>query len=502
MKNQPKLHATYIGIAQALSLSVISIGCDHGAQPRTITATNALQTANQNLRAILSGSAKNGTLVNDSRLASSGIDAVGAMSSMCTSVAGGGTTCTKTMIDLQQSADHTADQAADKIFNEANIESSEPTKVVLRLKPEELCKTGKAPPEPALDPNCVDALTKVPIRLAITSYAENDVDVALLIGDERANPITLYLHHDEIAIEIDLAGAKSAVSDLLAATHRATTDLPRVMLGKIKLAIHKNGDNDFTASVAIESAVSIAGTSSSEGDYDLEIAEANPATSVRLDGNARAITVETSWNAISLALPFDLIADHPRTCTSGTTNCTEAPRVLVPGTFKVSLAGLTGKTVVTPSDDAIRVTGVGLGPDALRVTLDDNPLLTFDLNANDGRKLDLVLSGANDDVTMKLTPKLDARADFAFKNANGKLSGIDPWMLDETIQAILDGAPEPTLFFKGGSSSFVKVLAGTFTLSSRAEGKTVTATEGMCLVDSMSQDQDPVAQISAATCPM
>jgi hypothetical protein len=188
---------------------------DHQPPPRVIDSQSALSTANTNFRAHFTGAAKAGLVANDSKLLKQVLSTSGAS---CASIpqpsgtsgapAPGSSPCRMPDLKLDDQATSSADDIAQKILNSANVESAEPTKVVLKIPAERLCGSstgagasgGSVPPGPPQQPpqtssnaDCIKTFTDVPVRLELTSHGDNDIDIALLIGQGRANPATLFL---------------------------------------------------------------------------------------------------------------------------------------------------------------------------------------------------------------------------------------------------------------------------------------------------------------------
>lgn len=555
----------------ATALSACSDDRGGGGDPpplRNIEAQSALLTANANLRSILTGTVRASAFARDSGILG---DLFSNGEVRCDTKSAGDTTCSSTeggSTDEDEAAE-VADEIADRILNVANVETAEATRIVLKLSPERVCANDStssggesaprppsgssgsegfaAPPPsdpdptapeppPTVDEECVRTLTQVPIRLAITSRAEGDIDLSVLVGDLRVNPINVSLYDDEISAEIDLSAAKEALSSLLEAAGEDAADLPSAISGRAQLALEKNGENEYTASISILSAIDIA-SGTGDSAFRITIAQAAPLHTLHIDGNARLLTSEASWRAVDLELPLDALfgsEDAPSSCVAGpdgrTTCTTPPPAQPVRGMVGVHVPGFTGTALVDGNTDAIGISGLGLGSETLRVTIDGEPLFGLDLNPTTGRRLDLVLNPGTtgEGVTLRVKPQLDLVAALDFANIADRIEDVPSWALDEELEVKLDGAAEPEIqiddmelgFDDDETSSpppgntttmstpdvIARVLAGRFSIRSRALARSVVVSAGECLIAagsnaSESGNAHPVESLEAGVCP-
>ena len=185
------------------------------------------------------------------------------------------------------------------------------------------------------------------MRLVVTSPADGDVDVELLVGDARANPVDFRLHRSELGVTVDLAGVKAAVLELTAATDAEVPELPEVFAGVIDLSLRRDGPQDFTVALSVLSAVEIAG---SDPEYSIGIAVADPALQVRLDGASRTATVDFDVAAVDVVAPLDALWMRGEELCAPTEPGAEPmpcgdPLPALLGTLAVHLGGASGELV-------------------------------------------------------------------------------------------------------------------------------------------------------------
>lgn len=520
---------------------------------RPIDAATTIAAANANLRNVMSGAARASAFADESRvlkdLTSGSTDCStsdpvgpGGSGGGGGTGSGDGTTCGGDLA-FEDDATDLADELAARALNIANIEVTEPTRIVLLLDPARVCTAiasrgddapeppPTSPPEP--DAECVSAFQATPIRLELTSRSEGDVDVAILVGAAQARPITISLHTTSIAIEVDLAAAKAGIEAFVTAFGGDADYLPEVMTGRVRVSLTKNGERDFTATAAVLAAIRVTSTNA-DVPYDVSIAAAPNAGTLHIDGDAEELTGSTDLGAILLELPLDELFSSD----SAPTNCTTGPDGMVTcdppvettpvtGTMRFSVAALTGSIVARGADDSVELTGVGFGPDALRLTADGAPLFALDLNASAGRSADLTLRSVDGGLSVQATPRLELAASFDFASAEARGAEVTSWMRDDDLSFSLSGGAMPLMVLQdlggdarsdpipppggggGGAplppeepSVIARVVSGTLSIGSRAAGRTVIVPAGQCLSQSDAADGDhPISQLSSGLCP-
>lgn len=368
----------------------------------------------------------------------------------------------------------------ERVFTPSNVESESGDEVIFRLRPEVVCEAGAS--------DCVRLLTEMPVRLRVTSEVEGDLDIALLVGAERINPLTIGLHRDALEVQADLAGAH----DTLLLLGASEEELPGTMRGRLSVAISRHGAGDFTTSLSVLEAIAVRDDDGA-GPWHVEIERAIPALSAQIQEASQSLTLRLGLAALSLRAPmaafFGGVGDECFEC---------EPEPAPEGSLGIRLAGLTGKTVLETSGDGpetVRFEELGLGSDTTVVDVDGAPILTVDLNPLAGRVFDLVAQLREDGTEITVEPTFDLALGFFFAEIADRID-VPAWALDETLRVRLDGAAAPRLLL----SDVTRVLEGVLTFESEALGTTAVEA-GMCLAqEPVAEGEHPFTGLAATAC--
>ena len=497
------------------SAALATFACDGGTEPpplvqppplRQIQTQDALLTANQNVRSALVGAARAGEFTRTSDLLGGLLPGFGDTSAPCLPEEPCEPATPRTMESM---AAEIADEIADLLLHEANVESSEPTKIVLRVTPERACPEGRG----GRDADCVRALTQVPVRLELSSRQEGNLDVAVLVGEARSRVATLELYRERIALEVDLAAARDAAHAFITALGEDPSPLAGTFRGRVRLELAQASANVYTASASVMAEIEIATTIEGER-FGLRIGQAAPAFSVRLDGNAQTVTAEASTPGAELELPFALIAPGgPVDCTGGPDgeiHCDD-PEPAPAGSLVVQIPAAGGR-VVLDGGDALNVTNLRLDG-TLRVTSSGQPILALDVNAADNRRFDLEVRPRDEGLDLTFRPLLDVSADLDLRNLPAAFE-VPSWAADELLRVRLDGHAAPAVRLRArddaprpgpdeepsSSGSVLEVLAGRLVLSSRTLARQVAVEEHMCLNVVNDEAEHPLEVFGAGVC--
>jgi hypothetical protein len=504
------------------------LACDPGREPPdnikppppiTIEKSSALAAANQNLRTHLVGAGQAGIVADDHELLSSLVPIGSDAPIACEP----GTNCPEPTPDtLEAEATEMADDIAERMLNVANVIVEEPTRIVLRLKPEQACTkiqstdvNGNVTSAP--DPDCVQMLTQVPVEIEISSRREGDIDLVLTIGPHSVGKIEAY--RAKIAAEIDLGAAMDAAEALAAAGGEPMEEVTGSIRGRVRAEIISNGPRDYTFQISIVSAIDIDATIGGE-TLMVDIGTSVPLLSVRLDGNAPKIVVESNTGRIEATIPLGAFS-------SGEVACPPPPQGQPPepcgGTSGLSLDGVMsisiGETHTQWTFDTSNEVKAEYGlKGGVQVRYDGLPLLSYEVNPNNGEAFSARLVSEDEGFLFAVSPLLDLRTTFNLRNLGEELDPETPdFLLEDSIQLILNGAPEPAVRYRTYSvtettpegtitteKSAIEVVAGRLALSSAAAGKTVVVEAGLCL-DTIEADPNqpaphPFELLTGATC--
>lgn len=358
--------------------------------------------------------------------------------------------------DALAADDDVAAEAADalaELLDEANVEQQAEKEVVYRVPPEMICGDDD---EAA---GCLEALARGPLRIRVTAPAEGDVDLELLVGDARLNPVDLALHADRIAVRVDLAAAAAAAT-LWAGPD---PDGPVVAAaGIVHVAAIRNGPADYTLEAGIDLAVDLHVDADGEA---LDLSAAPSLASARLIGGA-APSVALDWRVGAVALRF---VDNVMRCTDDA--CFDRGEA---HTFAFDLPGLTGAVRQTePTALAIESLGFA-GP--LTAHVDGALLLSFDPNPS-RKAIDLTVSNEAEALDLRF----DHAATLAARLDTDVLAEIDEEVEGEGVLewSIAVNGNQPHLQVRDDE---VAVLDGALRIE-RSGADPIEVRAGQCLAD-------------------
>jgi len=155
----------------------------------------------------------------------------------------------------------------------------------------------------------------------------------------------------------------------------------------------------------------------------------------------------------------------------------------VDGELTIQVPGFIGAIQFDGASDVLSVTDFGLGDMPTTVTVNDDPIIAVNLNAEHSRKGSITASGsANENFSISVSQVLDARVTFSMTHIREVFDDPPKFLMDETIGIRLDGSDSPTIkTLEAGDKKDMQVSSGRLTLSSTAMAEDVVFEEGMCM---------------------
>jgi hypothetical protein len=471
--NSTNLKVVLMGLA--ITASAAACGADDKGDGESINAVSARQALTGNTEGVASKVSKALLFLESSKLANRGFN-LGIGSSVACDAApvdGSGAdfdsgSCADPSapvepasldVDLSsQSADLTQ-YLEEKIFADANIETSSDTQVTFLLRGSVVCDAD--PFDGSADQGCIDQVDNAQVRLKVTSPAAGDVDVAVLIGAQKHNPLSIEVHQSLIAAEIDLAGIKGAITTL--SNGELDPSLPTTMTGRIRGEVEVLGTDKARAAVSILSAINVSG-----GDYAVTLAASSPAFEITADGTAKTLVALTNLGAMHATGPYTT-----ETYDDVTGDFSEVSQVL-----DIAIAGLSAQMDFAGSSDTLNLSNLGLGDATSVIKLDGAQLLGIDLNADAGRKFAASIANVDDITTIIVDPKFDLKVAMDFSSLSNN-QDMPAWAMGDILHVALDGTT-PTLRFTCDSSTF-EVVSGNLEMSLMTAGDSITVAAGQCL---------------------
>lgn len=349
----------------------------------------------------------------------------------------------------------------ERIFTEANVESTQGDSTIFRISGDDVCTTGDAAP----NADCVKAVDQLELRIRATNTGKDGLDLGFQIGAKRDEPLVLSFGKDTMAVIVDLAETKDVVTALAPA---AATELPRVMVGKVELRLTKNGEQDLTFSTGILGDIQI--DVDSEGTtHSFSTAKTNPLSELRMDAASKRVSFDLNLGTTEYKGPY------------GGTSSLSSQQVVY------SLSGLSFAFSAEEGQEDFVIAHMGLGEAQSYMSLNGTKVFTADLNALSGRHFDLNLSrGADGLPLVRVLPEFDLVAKFLMAPLKADPTAEVPsFYEDQTYRVRLSGSSAPSFRpvaansatgFPGG----LQVVSGELSLNGKDAQVTVPA--GKCLV--------------------
>lgn len=365
----------------------------------------------------------------------------------------------------------------ERVFTEANVESTEDNATVFRLKGEQVCTDGRE----RADADCVRFVDEAQLRIRATSQGDDSLELKFLIGANRAEPLALRFLPKAVSLVVDLGGLKGAVEQLDA---ESAGFLPKVMVGKVELKAAQEGEAHWIVSASILDALRL--ELALEGStFAFSSARAEPLVAFEADAQAKRARFSLDLNTTELRLPYAGWAPALRG-----------------KDWTVSLSGISYSVEATENQTDFVVKNLGLGDAQTHVSLGNDTLFALDLNAQSGRHFDVTLTrGADGAPLLKVQPEFDLVTRFylAPLKADPSLE-IPAAYEDATYRLRLSGGSAgPSLRaapannatgFKGG----LQMVTGELLLS--ANDAQVVVSQGQCLVSATPASENDASLLS------
>lgn len=350
----------------------------------------------------------------------------------------------------------------ERIFIEANVEETQGSSTTFRITGEDLCSDGST----LADPACVASVDKYELRIRATNKGNDGLDLELLFGPNRAEPLSLSFTDVRVGMTVDLGGVKDTVKHL-----SPETELPRVMMGRVELALTSRGPQDVEFQTSILDALSVEWDTAS-GAYAFSSARVSPLSELKVwqqDG--------ANWARIALNLGTTEI----RVPYSGT------KAELSGKQYVASLSGLSYAMEAKEGSEAITLAHLGLGEAQSYVAVGNHKLVTADLNALSGRHFDLhVAKGADGRAVLSVLPEFNLSVftdmEPVYEYAEGE-QPITDFKKSFNVRLSGSGAPSVSSVPANTSTGFpggLQVVSGE--LSVAVNDSRVTVPASKCLV--------------------
>lgn len=361
--------------------------------------------------------------------------------------------------DISEAGTGVRDWLRNNVFNDEGVESSTETSVTYRLFPETMCpletdENGIG----SRDPQCLKFFTDLPMRMRVTSVAEGDLDVAVTVGDYAVGQFELYASH--VSVQADLATVKTAIQ-AGATILEEDVSLMTHLSGVVKLSLTRHSATDYSADLSIIEALHFAINDPQHAEYvDVKLGAAANAASVRLTSETGLVGAQLAFTNINLAAALDLLAGSGESCEDAEGD--EEPVCTTPeaktGVVSLALAGLTGVGSFNVDDQALSLSGIGVGNEKAVVKLNETELLSAVINPDANGVFDALVASLNDDtqVRFEVSPSLSLSVEHDLAPYIAAMGADAPevpaWLVSGTTSANTGGAKAVIVYTEGKSA--------------------------------------------------
>ncbi|MEE2901887.1 MAG: hypothetical protein VYC39_06130 [Myxococcota bacterium] len=357
--------------------------------------------------------------------------------------------CEEDTRTAQERASEMATEATDALFDEENLETEEDKKVVYKMvfdcgeeEPEPGDRTDPPgagdpnnpdpgnDPEPAPEPDDCEPTT---MRMEMSSTRQGDIDIDMLMGDAKEKMLRINLYEKYVGVDVDLKDAYSFLeTELDVETSTDGPNLPESVEGRITAGVDFSKADTIEASFSIKEAIKVR-SEPGEYSYKLDVGVAEPAGSLTVDEVAKSVVGLLNMKTLDLEIMSDIFGSED----------------LKSGKLNLRLGGFGGSMTLTENgdNDTFAVNDINMGDTTTFVKLDDNTLVSIDLNETTGRKFSLNIDREMESTKVGFTPQFDVKVMLALAplfDENAEEPAPD-WLLDETFKVTIDGAALPQI---------------------------------------------------------
>lgn len=402
----------------------------------------------------------------------------------------------------------------DEVFIDDYVESDDGKTVVYKLGPEVFCGSmprasndseavpalpapaagGSSPtaattaaPEtsPQYDPECLEDLAKWAPRIQLVSPRDGDIDLSVLLTDQRLSPLTLNLYQREIGARLDLGIFKTA-SERAGRPLDGISDLAGILQGRVA----ENGTLNYQLELSVTEMVKMVLGDKPE-KLTITLAPSAKTLSLNIDGNGGNVVGQLDVSSFNLSAPLAAFMGEDDSAVpasvSGDVAPAEPPKEYH-GNITGFLAGIQGDFAYDAPSDTFSLMDFGFGSQPSYVQHDGVTLLSADVNASAGRVFNLRIDASADNgPNLQFSPGLDVDVLLGFAAIADQVD-FKQFMLTDRVKLKLEG-DEPSVRFENEQ---MRVVSGKFDLQSVSHAEYQLAVEaGMCLAPTEPENAPP-----------
>lgn len=405
--------------------------------------------------------------------------------------------------DLRNAIAELIDFLRQEVFIDNNLESSTNTSATYLLGPDLLCDD-----EFGIDRECIKRVQFVQPRLRLTSPQDGDVDITLLVGSAKHEPIQFQVYAQNLGVQVDLGQSLAFAKDL-----GTVSDELQAIAGVVQVQLVKNTEQNYTVQLNILEPLNVSVLTEQDEEVSILLGASSPALALNANGNTETLELLQDWKQFLLVAPLAAFAD-PTSDDEGyddnLTNDDEQPEAgnesepqhVYTGMIELLVAGLSSTISYAAESDEISVSNFGFGDKTSTLKHDGNVVAALDLNANAARRVALALKAleGRDGIAITFDPSFEAKLEFAFDYVANQFEDLPEFLLNDTLGLSFTGAA-PTLEL---TEDKIAVTSGSLSLTSEAVSTAnITVNANQCLgdaVQSESQDHELLSALAIVSC--
>ncbi len=487
-------------IAAFLMIGATAVACGEDANKDglDIDHQTASQAISSNSRAMAERVVNGLDAIDESQLLTDAIGLIGEGETVCAGgVDGSGAEfdtgeCESTSfeldpVEIDDGAEELIGELERRIFSAENIETQSSKAITYLLRGDVVCADGVD-----VDQECADIVDALEVRIYASSPDDGDIDLALQFGAERHTPVLIEIHQDRLAAEVDLGDVKATVNHYAAVTGE-DIEMPDTMRGRVRAELLAGSDT-IAAQVSIVQAVLV-----SDEDIEVALGAAVPAARVAINPAAREVEALVDLDSIHARFP-----DTSYSYNTETGEETETRHL-----YELFVAGVSAATTLSVDADTLTVTEISLGDETSTLQIDGEQVIGVDLNAAANRVLSATIGSIDDGVDITVDPEFDLSISMNMAAAGLAFEDVEPWMMDDTLSIVLDGAAQPRVLI---GDDGLQVVDGSLSIELENAGSSISASAGQCLsgeiddapsVDGTTEStsyEDPVSALELVAC--
>ncbi len=313
--------------------------------------------------------------------------------------------------------------------------------------------------------DCVEQVDELELRLRTVLVGEDGIDISLVVGADRFEPITLELRPNSLSGVTDLGALYDAAVFLVDVAGDALDDVPDVLEGVVAASLIVHGDEHVGIEATVREELAV------EGDgISLSLGANDPTLALEVNGPEESVTASIEVGRFQLQRPWAEMEEESNAS----------------GEFKLDWLGLSGEVTLEEGSQTLQIENISFGDDTSTVALDGHVLLAVDLNPGAGRAFTLtVLPEDGEHPTFGFDPAFDLSLGFGMQPLADAGDDVPEFMLDDVLRFAVTG-PVPTIQAVDSEDEFeggIRVVSGELSVASDEGGEVVVA-EGQCLIGS------------------